>query len=162
MADAREIKGVGRSPASLFAEERPALGPLPALRWQQVGIAVATVQEAWRIQYDCAYYSVPYRYIGKRVTVLAVNEEVIGFLDGEELTRHRRAAQPWQTVRNPLHAPPEPEAYMSETRERLLERAAAIGASTLGVAEEIFSRQAVDWMRPGARFWLFEDCGPER
>ena len=147
-ADCRQIKGVGKSPAVLFTEESRVLKPLPGERWARMSIGLAKVQESWRIQFDCAYYSVPYRYVGQKVTVIAVNNEVQIYLGEQQIACHRQAEHPWQTVRNPLHAPVEPERYMSETRERLLEQAQAIGANTVLVVRTILSRRPVDGMRP--------------
>jgi len=148
-AHVRTVKGLGRRPVDMFAEEeRAALKPLPACRWDRVRWGTAKVQETWRIQFDSAFYSVPFRYIGKTVTVMATSSEVVIYDDVEEIARHTRAPRPWAYVRNTHHAPPHPEEYMQQTRERLLELASRLGPELVEVARAIFSRKPVDGMRP--------------
>ena len=129
-------------------EEQAALQPLPDSRWDQIDWAVHTVQETWRIQFDRSFYSVPYQYIGKKVLVYANSSTVEIYLGEQEITRHRRAERDWMYVRNPLHAPPEPELYLQETKERLIEQAEKIGNTVGAVARNIFSTKGVDGMRP--------------
>jgi transposase len=149
VAHARTIKGVGRRPVDIFTEEeQSALKPLPASRWDQVDWAVHTVQETWRIQFDRAFYSVPYQYIGKKVLVYANSNTVEIYLGENEITRHRRAEQDWMYVRNPMHAPPEPELYLHETKARVIEQAEKIGNAVGAVVREILGTKGVDGMRP--------------
>jgi hypothetical protein len=133
----------------IFGEEEQAtLKPLPPSRWDEVSWAKHKVQETWRIQYDRAFYSVPFQYIGNTVIVYATSTQVEIYLGEKEIARHARARYTWQYVRNPLHAPPEPERYMKETRERLVEKALHIGEPVSQVAQAIFTRKGVDGMRP--------------
>jgi transposase len=149
VAHVRTVKGVGRRPVDMFTEEEQAtLKPLPASRWDQVDWAVHTVQETWRIQFDRSFYSVPYHYIGKKVLVYANSSTVEIYLGEQEITRHRRAERDWMYVRNPLHAPPEPELYLYETKERVIEQAEKIGSSVATVVREILGTKGVDGMRP--------------
>jgi transposase len=149
VAERRLIGGVGRTPVDLFeTEEKPALMSLPASRWEQVTWAEAKVQENWRIQFQKAFYSVPYAYIGKQVQVLATLHAVHIFLDHKEIAVHSRAQHPWQYVRRTEHAPPHPEQYMSLTRETLCRQARAVGRSTELVVTAIFNQKSVDGLRP--------------
>ena len=149
VAEIRVIGGVGRTPVEIFErEEKPALLPLPASRWEQVVWAEAKVQENWRIQFQKAFYSVPYAYIGKRVQVMATLQAVHIFLSHKEIAVHSRARYAWQYVKKSEHAPPHPEQYMSLTREAIIMRAQAVGRSTALVVTAIFSQKAVDGLRP--------------
>ncbi|UCB45053.1 MAG: IS21 family transposase [Spirochaetota bacterium] len=157
VSESRIIKGVGRSPREIFQrEEQQALHPLPPSRWDPVIWAQAKVQENWRIQFQKAFYSVPYRYIGKSVLVMANTKSVHIFFDFKQITTHRRATRPWEYVRKPEHAPPKPEEYMSATRESLLIWAAALEPSVALVARAIFSKKGVDALRPVRALLAFE------
>jgi predicted transcriptional regulator len=149
VAETRLIGGVGRTVDEIFVtEEKPVLLPLPGARWEQISWACAKVQENWRIQFQKAFYSVPYAYIGKTVQVMATLTAVHIFLSGKEITVHSRAGRAWQYVRKSEHAPPHPEQYMSLTRETIARQARSVGRSTYMVVNAIFNQKAVDGLRP--------------
>lgn len=149
VASERLVKGLGRSPREIFeSEERESLGELPVARWDPLTVARAKVQQTWRVQFDRAFYSVPHRYVGKEVHILADSRCVRIFFDNQQITMHQRATEPWQYRRRSEHAPPELEEAMNATREGLLRKAAAISAEVHQVAREIFERSGVDGMRP--------------
>jgi hypothetical protein len=100
------------------------------------------------IQFERAFYSVPYAHIGARVVVLGSRHTVRIFRDCQEIARHPRASRRWEIVRNPLHAPPRLEEYMNTTSEGLVQWSFRIGQPVGKVAQCIFSDKAVDGMRP--------------
>ena len=122
--------------------------PLPVERWDQVVCKEASVGPDWRVQFEKAFYTVPYRLIGERVLVLGNSQVVRVFLDYEEVTAHPRATELWQVRRRPEHAPPELEQYLNLTHDGLVRWAQRLGPSVALVAREIFADQAVDGMRP--------------
>jgi hypothetical protein len=157
VSELRIIKGVGRSPQEIFeTEEQHALGPLPPYRWDPVTWAQAKVHENWRIQFQKAFYSVPYRYIGHTVLVMANSKVVRIFFEYQEITSHRRARRLWEYVRKSEHAPPQPEEYMSATRQSLLLWAHKIGPSVGLVTRAIFNTKGVDGLRPVRALLSFE------
>ena len=81
----------------------------------------------WRVQFEKAFYTVPYRLIGERVLVLGNSQVVRVFLDYEEVAAHPRATELWQVRRRPEHAPPELERYLNLTHDGLLQWAPALG-----------------------------------
>jgi transposase len=164
VARERLVKGVGRSPREIFeTEERQRLGELPLVRWDPVTVAIAKVQQTWRIQFDRAFYSVPQGYVGKTVQVLADSRCVRIFFDNQQITMHQRATQAWQYRRKSEHAPPQLEEAMNATREGLLRKAASISAEVHQVAREIFERAGVDGMRPVRGLLAFQRShGAER
>jgi transposase len=157
VSELRIIKGVGRSPQDIFeTEEQHALGPLPPYRWDPVTWAQAKVHENWRIQFEKAFYSVPYRYIGHTVLVMANSKVVRIFFEYQEITSHRRARRLWEYVRKSEHAPPKPEEYMSATRQSLLLWAHKMGPSVGLVTRAIFNTKGVDGLRPVRALLSFE------
>ena len=122
--------------------------PLPVERWDQVVCKEASVGPDWRVQFEKAFYTVPYRLIGERVLVLGNSQVVRVFLDYEEVAAHPRATELWQVRRRPEHAPPELEQYLNLTHDGLLQWARRLGPSVALVAQEVFADKAVDGMRP--------------
>ena len=147
--DLHVVQKVGRTPLELFeSEDAPALRALPMTRWDQVLCKELSVGPDWRVQFEKAFYTVPWRLIGKRVLVLGNSQMVRIFRDFEEVTAHPRAKQLWQVVRRPEHAPPQLEEYLNLTHKGLVQWASRLGPSVALVAQEIFADQAVDGMRP--------------
>jgi len=149
VSETRLIAGVGRSPREIFeTEERHALKSLPESRWDPLSWGQPIVGADFLVQFEKAFYSVPYQHIGARVVVLGNRYTVRILRNCTEIARHNRATRPWETVRNPLHAPPELEQYMNTTSEGLISWSYRIGEPVGRVAESIFSDKAVDGMRP--------------
>ncbi len=94
------------SRASIFeAEEKVTLLPLPKLQFKAYDEKEATVWRDFHIQYDCAFYSVPVQYVGKKVTVKATTD-TIRIYDGERLiAEHERAVRKWQRSTLQDHVP---------------------------------------------------------
>lgn len=149
VSEARTISGVGRTPREMFeSEERAQLLPLPASRWDPLSWAEPMVGDDFLVQFEKAFYSVPYQFIGKRVVVLG-NLQRVRIFDGVvQIALHPRAEKPWQTVRNRLHAPPYLQEYLESSSEGLIQWAQRIGDSVGAVAELIMADKAVDGMRP--------------
>lgn len=156
VARVRKISGVGRSPAELFEqEERHSLQPLPPSRWKPIDWSTGLkVQDTCRIQYDNAFYSIPYKYIGKKVDVLADAISVYVFLAHEQIVLHRKAKYRWEFVKTKTHFPPHAEEYMSTTRESLKRHAHLVGVYTGKVVSQLLDEKHVDGLRP-ARAVLF-------
>lgn len=154
IADTRKISGVGKSPNELFTEESKLLSLLPLSDWSVTNWKRAVVRPEWLVQYDCAYYSVPYKYIGKEVMICSDSKSVKVYLEYEIIANHERAEKKWEYKRNKLHAPPYKDEYLSQTSESIIAWAGSIGKSTLEVIEAIFMNKHIDGLRP-ARSLLF-------
>jgi len=149
VSEVRVIRGVGETPRNLFEEqERSVLNPLAPARWDPVSWAEPSVGPDWRVQFEKAFYTVPYEYIGSRVQVFGNLSIVRIYFDYKEITLHHRATKLWEVVRKSEHAPPHQEEYLNATRESLLRWAQRLGGAVGQVAEIIFSDKAVDGMRP--------------
>lgn len=149
VSEQRIISGVGRSPREIFeTEERQELLPLPAYRWDPLSWAEPRVADDFLVQFQKAFYSVPYQFIGVRVVVLGNSHSVRIFQGITEIALHARATRLWEIVRNPLHAPPHLEEYMNSCGEGLIRWAYRLGDSVGQVAESIMGDKAVDGLRP--------------
>src|SRR5208283_3166632 len=104
VSEQRIISGVGRSPREIFeTEERSELLPLPVYRWDPLSWAEPRVADDFLVQFQKAFYSVPYQFIGVRVVVLGNSHSVRIFQGITEIALHARATRLWEIVRNPLH-----------------------------------------------------------
>jgi len=149
VSEQRLVRGVGRSPREIFeGEERVALRPLPAERWDPTSWALAKVAADFRIQFQRGFYTVPHRYIGEQVTVCGTRTTIRIFLDLQEIALHPRVERPWQTRSNPLHAPVYIERFLAESRAGLLAWAQRLGEPVGKVAQQILEQKAVDGLRP--------------
>ena len=148
IAETREIAKVGKTVLELFAIEEPILLPLPSARWESITCAVAKVAVDWRVQFQKAFYSVPYRYIGQQVLVQATRQTVRIFYDSKEIAVHSRATHPWQHLVNPAHGPPQAEVYLATCSRGLVQACYAMGINVGLMAEAILEDRAVDAIRP--------------
>ena len=147
--DVHVIQKVGRTPIEIFMqEERSKLKDLPPYRWDPVICKEATVGDDWRIQFDKAFYTVPYLLIGARVLVLADSKTVRIYCDLQEITNHPRASRAWEVKKRPEHSPPHIEEYLNVSTAGLCQWAQRLGPSVAMVVEAIFSDKAVDGIRP--------------
>ena len=94
------------SRTSIFAlEEKEALLPLPVLEFKSYDEKEATVWRDFHIQYECAFYSVPVQYVGKKVTVKATSDRIRIYYHDKLIAEHRRAVRKWQKSTLPNHIP---------------------------------------------------------
>ena len=164
VCDTHIVQKVGRSPLEIFEhEELAALRPLPPSRWDPVIFKEASVGPDWRVQFQKAFYSVPYRLIGERVLVMGNSTTVRVYHRGEELTMHLRATRDWQYVWKKEHAPPQMEQYLAMSTQGLLTWASRLGPSVAALTQAIFADKAVDGLRPArALMRLGEHYGKDR
>jgi len=115
------------------------------------------------VQFQKAFYSVPYRLIGARVIVMGSTSTVRIYHEGEEVTLHLRATRDWEYVWKAEHAPPQMEQYLAASTQGLLLWASRLGPSVAEVMHTIFSDKAVDGLRPArALMRLGERYGADR
>lgn len=162
--DLHVIQKVGRTPLEIFVqEEQEKLKELPTFRWDPVVCKEATVGSDWRIQFDKAFYTVPYRLIGARVLVVADSKTVRIYHDLQEITNHPRASRDWELRKRPEHSPPQVEQYLNVSTAGLCRLAQRLGPNVSEVATAIFSDRAVDGLRPvRALIGLARSFGPAR
>ena len=133
-ADTRIHGTTKRQVAEMFAEERPALGPLPLEPFRYYRFGVRTVHLDGCVEVDAAYYGAPPGWIGRRVDV-QWNDLHVRLLDpktGLLLREHLRAPRGWHRIAegdHPRRTPPKTIA--------LLAAAVRIGPSVSTVCEHI-------------------------
>ena len=123
-----------RQVAAMFAEERPALGPLPLEPFRYYRFGVRTVHLDGCVEVEAAYYGTPPGWIGRRVAV-QWNDLFVRLLDpttGQLLREHVRAPRGWHRIADadrPRRTPPKTIA--------LLEAAMRIGPSVSTICDHI-------------------------
>lgn len=131
------FKGRDYSRRQQFEEvEKAALQPLPAYRYEFKQQAIATVMKNGHacLGADKHYYSVPYRYIGKKVKLLYTADRVEIYFRYERIAVHARHGRKYHYTTNQEHLA-SAHRFLSEwTPEKFIEQAQAINE---GVADYI-------------------------
>jgi hypothetical protein len=149
VCDTHIVQKVGRSPLEIFEqEELAALRALPLSRWDPVVFKEAWVGPDWRVQFQKAFYSVPYGLIATRVLVMGSSSVVRIYDKGEEVTMHLRAKRDWEYVWKAEHGPPQMEQYLTLSTQGLLTWASRTGSAVRELMEAILADKAVDGLRP--------------
>lgn len=130
ICNVRCIKGVGSSPVELFSVERESLAPLPLERFDVVRWMEAIPGATQRISVDKSRYTVPERYIGKKVQVAFNSALVRVFFEHQLIAVHKRASGPHQDVVNNEHLGERYRAFLARTEACCHHQAAQIGPCT--------------------------------
>jgi transposase len=123
--------------------ERQALRPLPVYRYEYKQQQICTVMKNGHacLGPDKHYYSVPYRYIGKRVKLLYTSTQVEVFYKYERIATHSRQYRKYHYTTQPEHLA-SAHRYLSEwTPEKFIEEARAIHESVARYIIEIIERK---------------------
>ena len=99
-ADTRIHGTTKRQVAAMFAEEVPALGPLPLEPFRYYQYGVRTVHLDGCVEVEAAYYGVPPGWIGRRVDVQwnGATVRVLHPTTGQLLREHLRAPRGWHQI----------------------------------------------------------------
>lgn len=133
------------SRASLFAEEREFLLPLPKSAFELAEWKVATVQFNYHISADGQNYSVPHEYIRQKVDVRITRNTVEVFSGGERICSHiRLCGRDGQYSTHEAHMPEAHRQYAKWDGGRFRKWASKIGENAATVVETILSGHKVE------------------
>jgi hypothetical protein len=144
-ADTRIHGTTKRQVAAMFAEEQPALGPLPLEPFRDYHFGVRTVHLDGCVEVDAAYYGAPPGWIGRRVDV-QWNDLHVRLLDpktGQLLREHLRAPRGWHRL--------EDRDRPSRTSARRSARSRITSTSTKAPVASAASSGCSRWRRNTAR-----------
>jgi len=133
-ADTRIHGTTKRQVAAMFAEEQPALGPLPLEPFRYYRFGVRTVHLDGCVEVEAAYYGAPPGWIGRRVDV-QWNDLFVRLLDpatGQLLREHVRAPRGWHRIEEADRPRRTPLKTLA-----LLEAAMRIGPSVSAICDHI-------------------------
>jgi transposase len=133
------------SRASVFAEERAFLLPLPVRAFENSKWKIATVQYDYHIEVDKQYYSVPYEYLKHQVNVRITRNIIEIFFEGNRIASHVRLTGAYgQSATQEAHMPPNHQKYIQWNSEKFREWAGKIGENTAAVIEVMLSANKVE------------------
>ena len=133
------------SRATLFAEERIFLQPLPEKHYEFAIWKIATVQYNYHISVDNQNYSVPFEYIKRKVDVRLTKNIVEVFCEGDRICSHQRLhGRANQYSTQETHMPPNHQQYMQWNGDRFRSWAAKMGANTTAVVEVFLTTNKVE------------------
>lgn len=115
--------------------ERACLRPLPDRPYAFATWKKARVHLDYHVEVERAYYSVPYKLIGKTVDVRLSAHTLEIFYRGQLVAAHGRRCERGYFTTTADHRPERHRAIPNLTHERLQARAAAIGPATAEVME---------------------------
>ena len=138
----RVMDHLGKSRRQLFEElDVPALRPLPAEPFEPAEWIRARVNIDYHVEYAKHYYSVPYRYLRKKVEVRATARTVEVFFRGERIASHIREDRPYHFSTLPEHRPESHRAFLEWTPDRLVQWAERTGPSVSTMVRRIIERR---------------------
>ncbi|HSA81008.1 MAG TPA: IS21 family transposase [Geminicoccaceae bacterium] len=133
-ADTRIHGTTKRQVAAMFAEERPALGPLPLEPFRYYRFGERTVHLDGCIEVEAAYYSAPPGWIGQRLQVQwnALHVRLLDPGTGQLLREHLRTPRGWHQIHDADRPPRTPPSTLT-----LLARAQRAGPHLGTLCEHI-------------------------
>lgn len=145
----QEVHGTTKKrPYPTFLEEEKAfLLPLPDTPFELPVWKECTVHPDHHIVFDRSYYSLPTRYIGRKVWVRGTRKLVEVFLDHELIKTHVRSKVPGSWVTDEADYPPEKLAYLMATPTYCRKKAAEYGPYTEKLIGEILFPQGLRNLR---------------
>jgi transposase len=135
----RLMKGPNASRAELFAlEDLPAMRPLPESRYVYAEWKMAKIAPDYHVEIEGHKYSVPYRFIGKKVDVRITAQTVEVFEGSAKICSHPRSVSRRGFTTDESHMP-EKHAKARWTPERLIRWAESIGPHAARFAQRVLA-----------------------
>jgi transposase len=143
-ADTRIHGTTKRQVAAMFAEEKPALGPLPIEPFRYYRYGERTVNLDGCVEVEAAYYSAPPGWIGRKVQVRwdGLHVRLLAPKTGQLLREHLRTHRGFHRIQEE-----DRPARTPRSTEALLRRAHSAGASIGTLCEQIHRHDG----EPGVR-----------
>jgi transposase len=143
-ADTRIHGTTKRQVAVMFAEEQPALGPLPLEPFRYYRYGERTVHLDGCVEVEAAYYGAPPGWIGQRVQVQwnDLHVRLLAPATGQLLREHLRAPRGWHR----LHDDDRPARTPSSTIA-LLARAKTAGVHISAICDHIHQHEGASGIR---------------
>jgi transposase len=117
--------------------DKPALKPLPAVRYQFARWKKARVNIDYHVEVDGHYYSVPYQLIKKELDIKLTSNTVECFYKGKSVAGHVVSDRQGHHTTVKEHMPKSHQKYVEWTPERLIRWAGKIGPHTAELIEKV-------------------------
>jgi transposase len=138
------FKGRSTSRYSLFEElDKPALQPLPARPYELKKYVKATVYKTSHVWLgeDKHYYSVPYRYMGKKVKIAYTTHSVEVYYNYQRIAAHPREKGHYRYTSEKSHMPSTHQFVSDWNPEKFIRWAGDIGPHTRFLIEQILEKK---------------------
>ena len=122
--------------------EQAALLPLPGTAYELAVWHTAKVHTDTHVVFDKAMYSVPWRFIGKQVTVRACGESIALFFEDMRIATHERTT-PGKRRTHEAHLPEGRRELRHRSQEYWEERADAMGEEVGAYIRDVFASDDV-------------------
>jgi transposase len=111
--------------------ERGTLKPLPPSRYEYAQWKTAKAGYDYHVQFDQHYYSIPFGYAGKQVSIRATSTTIEVFVDGERIACHQRSYDKHLRYTTcDQHMPEHHKAVSGWSPQRFISWAATFGKDT--------------------------------
>lgn len=121
--------------------EKPFLSELPKEPYEIKQYKTAKVMKNCHIQLEKHYYSVPYRYIGKQVSIIYTTKYVHIFFGIDRIALHERGIKPFSYSTLPDHLPSTHQFVSQWTPEKFTRWAERIGPQVKDYIQQILSQK---------------------
>jgi transposase len=139
-------------PLDRFETEKETLRSLPGIPYDMAVWKQVKVGRDCYVNFEQAYYSVPFRLVEQLVWVRGGTDEVQVYTTDYKLKAiHSRAQQPGQRSTHLDHLPPYKVPGLTITRETCRQQAAKIGPSTQEVVDRLLEHRPEDRLRTAGR-----------
>ena len=132
---------------AFLAEEKSRLAPLPEVPFERPVWKECTVHPDHHIVFDKSYYSLPTRYIGKKVWAKGTQKTTEIFLDQERIKVHPRSHAPGRWMTDQTDYPPAKLAFLMATPTWCRKKAAEFGPHTEALITAILKENAMRNLR---------------
>ena len=137
--NSRPFQKLEGSRATAFEKiDRPALRPLPEMRYEYAEWKRATLSPDYHVEVDGHYYSVPCRLIRKKVDLRITQKIIECFHNGVRVASHPRSNVAGELTTTAEHMPPSHRHYMEQTPEKLIASAERIGPDVSVFIKAVF------------------------
>lgn len=147
IAGVRDHGTTHEPPLARFAIERPHLMPLPAVRYEVAVYKQAKLHPDCHVVFEKAYYSAPYRFVGRTLLVRATRDRVEIYHEHERVATHPRASHPGERSSNVLHYPEHLASGLRAAPHWLRLHARRIGPATAELLDQMLSDHPLDRLR---------------
>jgi hypothetical protein len=127
--------------------ERAMLLPLPPTPFELATWKQVKLHRDCHVQFNQAYYSAPFRYVGQTLWIRGDARTVRLYADYTLVATHPRAQTAGQRVTNLDHLPADKADALTLTPERCRDEATQIGPATLQVVQQLLDEQPLDRLR---------------
>ena len=132
---------------AFLTEEKGHLVPLPEVPFERPLWKECTVHPDHHIVFDKSYYSLPTRYIGKKVWAKGTQKTTEIFLDQERIKVHCRSHTPGRWMTDQTDYPPGKLAFLMATPTWCRKKAAEFGPHTEALITAILKENAMRNLR---------------